>query len=230
MSLRVLTWNLKHGRAVPPAGRNLFDGFASALSGWAWDVALLQEVPPWWPALLAARLGADYRLVLTSRNAGLPLRRAIATRWPDLIKSNGGGCNSILVRCDRIAEHRTLRLCRLPERRWLQGVRLQDGVWLGNLHATARNDAGAVSEAQLAAQTTVAWADGAPVVLGGDFNVRSLSLHGLAHAGGFDVDHVFARGLVAVSEATALDRRRLSDHAPVAVTLHPQARVRDTSE
>ena len=57
MSLRVLTWNLKHGRAVPPAGRDLFDEFAAALAGWEWDVALLQEVPPWWPAPLARRLG-----------------------------------------------------------------------------------------------------------------------------------------------------------------------------
>ena len=58
--MRVLTWNLLHGRAVPPAGRDLFDEFADALAGWEWDVALLQEVPPWWPAeLRGARLGAE---------------------------------------------------------------------------------------------------------------------------------------------------------------------------
>ena len=45
----VLTWNLFHGRAVPPAGRDLLGDFAAALAGWDWDVALLQEVPPWWP-------------------------------------------------------------------------------------------------------------------------------------------------------------------------------------
>ncbi len=50
--MRVLTWNLMHGRAVPPAGRELFDEFALALAGWEWEVALLQEVPPWWPARL----------------------------------------------------------------------------------------------------------------------------------------------------------------------------------
>ena len=56
---RVLTWNLKHGRAVPSAGHDLFDEFAAAIAGWEWDVALLQEVPPWWPAPLAARCGAS---------------------------------------------------------------------------------------------------------------------------------------------------------------------------
>jgi len=31
VSLRVLTWNLLHGRAVPPAGHELLDEFAQAL-------------------------------------------------------------------------------------------------------------------------------------------------------------------------------------------------------
>ena len=35
---------------------------------------------------VSATLGAEYRLVLTSRNGLLSARRAIATRWPDLIR------------------------------------------------------------------------------------------------------------------------------------------------
>ncbi len=221
MPLRVLTWNLLHGRADPPAGRYLLDEFTAALAGWKWDAALLQEVPPWWPPLLAERLGADHRLVLTSRNAALPLRRAIATRWPDLIKSNGGGCNAILVRGDSIDVDRTLSLRRLPERRRLLGVRLAGGTWLGTLHASVRDDAGARREAAAAAQAMLLWAAGAPVVLGGDFNVRSLDLDGFEHAGGYDVDHVFVHGLAASGPAEVLDRGTLSDHAPVAVTLAP---------
>ncbi|MDQ6607262.1 MAG: endonuclease/exonuclease/phosphatase family protein [Actinomycetota bacterium] len=219
MSLRVLTWNLLHGRTDPPAGRYLLDEFSAALAGWEWDAALLQEVPPWWPPLLAERVGAEHRLVLTSRNAALPLRRAIAMRWPDLIKSNGGGCNAILVRGDGITAVRTLRLCRVPERRQLLGVRLRSGVWLGTLHASVRNDAGARSEAALAARTMLSWAAGAPVVLAGDFNVRSLALARFDYAGGFDVDLVFVHGLAAQGRAEELDRGTLSDHAPVAVTL-----------
>src|SRR5437764_5905803 len=110
MELRVLTWNLMHGRAVPSAGRELLDEYAQALSGWSWDVALLQEVPSWWPGMLAQRSGAAGRSVLTSRNSLRAGRRFVARRWPDLIRSNGGGCNAILVRGFLIGEHRVQRL------------------------------------------------------------------------------------------------------------------------
>src|SRR4051812_3681205 len=120
--MRVLTWNLFHGRSVPESKHSLLDEFTDKISGWDWDVALLQEVPPWWPPHLARATGADQRTVLTSRNALLPLRRLLAERRPDLIKSNGGGSNAILVRGDRIAEHRTRRLRLLPERRWAHAV------------------------------------------------------------------------------------------------------------
>lgn len=220
MPLRILTWNLMHGRAIPSAGRDLLDDFVAALHGWSWDVALLQEVPPWWPALLAARIdGTVARRVLTSRNALLPLRRAVAVRWPDLIKSNGGGANAILVRGQAVAEHRVHRLRWLPERRWLHAVRIDGGPWIGNLHATVRNTEAAVAEARLAATTLAQWAADAPAALGGDFNVRALTLDGFIQAAGHDVDLVFARGLEAVGAGEVLDRGRLSDHAPVAVTL-----------
>jgi endonuclease/exonuclease/phosphatase family metal-dependent hydrolase len=217
MVARVLTWNLKHGRAVPSAGRDLFDEFAGALAAWEWDVALLQEVPPWWPPRLAARLDAEQRSVLTSRNAGLPLRRALAVRWPDAIKSNGGGANAILVRGDAIVEHRIRRLCVWPERRWVHAVRLHTaGVWVANLHA-----GGPVRDAHRAADTARRWAGVAPLVLGGDFNIRGLALDGFACAGAHEVDYVFVRGLSAASSAEVLDREHLSDHAPVAVTIAP---------
>src|SRR5947209_5556043 len=65
----VLTWNLFHGRAVPGTGRDLLAEFARSLAGWSWDVALLQEVPPWWAPALARECGAEVALALTSRNA-----------------------------------------------------------------------------------------------------------------------------------------------------------------
>jgi endonuclease/exonuclease/phosphatase family metal-dependent hydrolase len=218
VQLRVLSWNLLHGRAMPPAGRELFDEFAAALAAWAWDVALLQEVPPWWPPLLADRLQAGQRLVLTSRNALLPLRRAFAVRWPDLIKSNGGGANAILVRGDEVAEHRWRRLCVWPERRWVHAVRLlHAGLWVANLHG-----GGPLRDAQRAAATSLAWAGpAASVVLGGDFNLRGLALEGFEYGGGHGVDLVFAHGLAPVGHPEVLERGRLSDHAPVRVTLAP---------
>jgi endonuclease/exonuclease/phosphatase family metal-dependent hydrolase len=219
MRLRVLTWNLMHGRTVPPSGRELFDPFAAALERWEWEVALLQEVPPWWAGLLGVRLDAEHTEVLTSRNGLLAVRRAIATRWPDLIKSNGGGANAILLRKDRVIEHRTLRLCRLPERRWVHAARLACGVWVANLHASAHSPAAALRDARLAAHATLEWAAGEPLVLGGDFNMRALSLDGLSHAAGHTVDHVFAADLRINGTAEVLQRGPLSDHAPVAVTL-----------
>jgi len=217
MTLRVLTWNLMHGRSRPPAGRELLDEFVAALSAWRWDVALLQEVPPWWPAPMGRALGADHRLVLTSRNALLPLRRAIAIRRPDLIKSNGGGCNAILLREGSIVEHRTRRLCWWPERRWMHAIRTS-ALWIGNLH-TGHDDAAILRDSRRAATTLLEWANGAPAVLGGDFNLRPFRLAGFGFACGNGVDLVFARGLEAHGEAEVLERGSLSDHAPVAVEL-----------
>jgi endonuclease/exonuclease/phosphatase family metal-dependent hydrolase len=217
---RVLTWNLMHGRSVPSSGRDLLHDFGAALARWEWDVALLQEVPPWWPAPLARGLGAEHRQVLTSRNGLLTARRAIAQRWPDVIKSGGGGANAILARRDRIIAHETQRLCRLPERRWAHGVQLASGIWVVNLHATAHDEAGARRDGQLAGAAAARWARGAPTVLGGDFNLRGPAWPRFRHVAGSDVDHIFIAGALEPAGGPAvLNNGRLSDHAPLAVDL-----------
>lgn len=227
--MRVLTWNLFHGRSVPEAGRALADEFAGRLASWEWDVALLQEVPPWWPPLLARAASAQQRTSLTSRNALLPLRRAVAERRPDLIKSNGGGANAILSRRE-IVEHRALRLRVRPERRVAQLVRLGDGTSLANFHGSTRVPL-AEDELERLWVHALAWAGNDPLVLGGDLNLRSPQApHGVAQVGRRDVDHLFARGLEEASPAELLDRRvvlargpvELSDHQPLAVSLRPQ--------
>jgi endonuclease/exonuclease/phosphatase family metal-dependent hydrolase len=215
--MRVLTWNLYHGRAVPPAGRPLLREFAAALAGWEWDVALLQEVPPWWPPALAAAAGAEQRTVLTSRNALLPLRRAIASRAPDLLKSSGGGANAILVR-GAILEHRSRRLRILPERRYVHGVRLDTG-WVVNVHAHNHPESLAWADDIEALAAARRWAAGAPLVFGGDVNLKRPAFTGMRHVAGNHVDHVFTDGRPAAGRARVLDRGRLSDHPPVAVAL-----------
>jgi endonuclease/exonuclease/phosphatase family metal-dependent hydrolase len=201
------------------------------LAGWEWDAALLQEVPPWWPAPLARACDAEYRAARTSRNALLFLRRAAAERWPDLIRSNGGGCNAVLAR-NGIAEHRPLRLRLWPERRVAQLIRLESGTCLVNFHGSAR-EALAGDELAVLWQAALSFSAGAPLVLGGDLNLRrpTAPSHDVAHVASRDVDHLFARGLRQCGAAQRLDRRtviatgsvELSDHVPLAVSLCPAA-------
>jgi endonuclease/exonuclease/phosphatase family metal-dependent hydrolase len=212
-----LAWNLYHGRSPRPAGKSLLHEFATALAGWEWDVALLQEVPPWWPAPLAAATGAEPRIVLTSRNLGLPLRRAISSRNPDILKANGGGSNLILVR-GPVLEHRTQRLTWWPERRWVHGVRLVDGSWAVNLHASTHVEAHALSDSLRALDAARKWAGGAPLLFGGDLNLHGHpELPGLLRVASNHVDHLYTEGRPA-REVEVLDRGRLSDHAPVRVS------------
>lgn len=217
--MRVLTWNLYHGRAVPPAGRDLLPAFAAAIAGWDWDVALLQEVPPWWPPALARACAAQQRTALTSRN-GLPaLRRFVAQRVPDVIKSNGGGANAILVRAagGSIVEHRRVLLRRWPERRACHGIELASGVWCANLHAQVHSPERARADIERAAAAVLAWSRGGPALLGGDFNVREPAAPGFDPLGGHGVDHILGHGLSATGVLVTPDRADLSDHAPVIV-------------
>jgi endonuclease/exonuclease/phosphatase family metal-dependent hydrolase len=226
--MRVLTWNLFHGRSLPPSREALLAQFAAKLAEWEWDVALLQEVPPWWPQQLAHACGAEQRAALTSRNSLLALRRAAAARRPELIKSNGGGCNAVLSRVP-ISEHSTLRLRLWPERRVAQFARVRDGTCVVNFHASTRR-ARAEQELEHLWQHALAWAETAPLILGGDLNLREPRAPDgeVEHVAAHEVDHVFARGLVRAGEARAgraelLDRYvargsqpcELSDHTPL---------------
>lgn len=219
VAIRVLSWNLFHGRAQPPAGRPLLADFSAALAGWEWDVALLQEVPPWWPPLLARATGAlEYRTALTSRNGCLPLRRAVARRAPDLIKSNGGGSNALLARVP-LHGHERVRLTWWPERRWAHGATLADGTWVVNLHASLRPAERRRADLAVARDRALEWAAGAPLIFGGDLNSTRPRLDHLEVIASHHVDHVLARGLVAKDPAEVLDAGALSDHKPLRVDL-----------
>jgi endonuclease/exonuclease/phosphatase family metal-dependent hydrolase len=250
LRVRVLCWNLFHGRAAPAAGRSLLPEFASLMAGWSWDLALLQEVPPWWVAELARACDADARAALTSRNAGLALRRRVADRWPDVAKSNGGGANAILTRTQPIADHLTRRLRLWPERRVLQLARLErpgdgdGGTWVANLHAStdrarARAEVIRAWETALArarVNVTAATGAGPPpaqrLVFGGDLNLFDPPVPdhlGVVHAAASAVDHVFGLGFrvagVPVQPTTRLRREgrtlRISDHDAVIASLAP---------
>ena len=211
----VLSWNLFHGRAVPEERRPLLAEFAQRLSSWEWDVALLQEVPPWWAPELGAACGAHARTALTSRNWLLPVTHRIADRRPDVIKSWGGGANAILVRGQPIREHRTLTLRRWPERRVAHSVLLGRGWWVCNLHAQAHSE----ERAQADIAKAVSWAfpptQHAPAILGGDMNTHRPLAPGFVHAAGHSVDHILVRDVEVTGPGRTLDRGTLSDHLPI---------------
>src|SRR3954471_3576209 len=96
MPLRVLTWNLFHGRSKPETPHSLLPEFAALLGSWEWDVALLQEVLPWWPVPLGRACRASARMALTSRNVLPSIQHRLAAPRPDVFKSWSGGCNAIL--------------------------------------------------------------------------------------------------------------------------------------
>jgi endonuclease/exonuclease/phosphatase family metal-dependent hydrolase len=197
VDVRVLTWNLYHGRDGPPdptlftkraewtrrternethvqVNRNLYPEFSRMLAAASWDVALLQECPPRWVHGLARDCRAESYRSLTSRNWLLPLTSIIARRNPDLVGAAEGGSNTILARGDAggISEHHTftMRWVR-PERRTMAFARLGCGLCVTSLHAST-NPRLAEPELIRAADRAVEWSMGSPLVLGGDFNVR----------------------------------------------------------
>jgi endonuclease/exonuclease/phosphatase family metal-dependent hydrolase len=197
--MRVLSWNLYHGRDFPPdpalfttrsrllgtserndthvqVNRSLLAEFARVLDGLEWDVALLQEAPPRWFRELAGHTRSHGVRVKTSRNLFPPLQSALAEWNPDLIASWEGGSNQILVRHPgRIVEHRSMTIAYRPEQRrmhWAQ-VELDEGtVCVANLHASAGLPAVASREVVVAAERAVEWSGSFPLVFGGDFNLR----------------------------------------------------------
>jgi endonuclease/exonuclease/phosphatase family metal-dependent hydrolase len=236
-----------HNETHVQVNRSLYEEFAGVLAASDWSVCLLQECPPRWADTLADECQAAAFRALTSRNWLGPVRGVFANHNPDLMGSWEGGSNLTLVRPPwRIVEAASVLLNpfrerRLRERRRLALTRLIDEhreLCVGNLHLSTGPSEQAAREARRAAETTLEWAAGAPVVLAGDFNVAGstevfddlCNLAGLCGAGNPGIDHILARGLETIepprtwepeqrelSVLTGLERRRLrlSDHAPV---------------
>ena len=265
MELTAIAWNLFHGRDFPPdsqlrswrsrllridernethvqVNRDLTTEFATLLSSWSWDVALLQECPPRFAEPLARTCEAEAHRALTSRNSLGALRGLLARQNPDLIASGEGGSNLTLVRVPGrlggIAERRELTIhAGEPERRSMALTRTASGLCIANLHATNDRPELAVEDVLHAARAAGEFAAGAPLIFGGDLNLRPAEdpevferLHedfGLAApTAPRAIDHLLTRGLEVLDPPAALppERRelpldgralRLSDHAPV---------------
>ena len=246
--MRVLSWNLFHGRDFPVEvdyKRSLHAEFAALLARFDWDVALLQEAPPRFFRELAFKSGAQGVMVKTSRNQLGFLRGWIADHAPDLIKSGEGGSNQVLFRPPwTVVEERSLTLARWPERRRMMWLKLRDGdgatVCVSNLHASAHKPARAAQEVERAARAALEWSGGRPLIFGGDFNVRPSEqpwiferLTELGFSGPTGpklIDHLLVRGMQVAEKphqlpaerrevrAGSAPRVRLSDHAVVVAT------------
>jgi len=266
VELTALAWNLFHGRDFPPdpqlrswrsrllridernethvqVNRDLTAEFATLLSSWAWDVALLQECPPRFAVPLAQACGAEAHRALTSRNALGPLRGLLARQNPDLMASGEGGSNLTLVRVPGrlggIVERRDLTIhAGEPERRSMAMTRTASGLCIANLHATNDRPELASEDVLHAARAAGEFAAGSPLIFGGDLNLRPAENPGVferlredfglaAPTAPRAIDHLLSRGLEVLEPPAAwpperrelpLDGRalRLSDHAPLA--------------
>jgi endonuclease/exonuclease/phosphatase family metal-dependent hydrolase len=265
VKFRAIAWNLFHGRDFPPdaglrswrsrllridernathvqVNRDLTREFATLLSSWSWDVALLQECPPRIAEPLAAACRAEWQRVLTSRNGLAPLRELLARQNPDLMASGEGGSNLTLIRVPGrlggIAERRELAIHEgEPERRAMAFTRTASGLCIANLHATNDKPKLATEDVLKAARAATEWAGQAPLIFGGDLNLRpqehpeafarlreDFGLEG--ETGPRAIDHLLSRGIEVLEPTVALppERRelpldgralRLSDHAPI---------------
>ncbi|MGH2980678.1 MAG: endonuclease/exonuclease/phosphatase family protein [Solirubrobacterales bacterium] len=209
----------ERGPEYVQVNRSLFAEFATALAGMRWDLALLQESPPRWAPRLEEALGAETHLALTSRNWLPRLQGLIADFNPDLIASGEGGSNITLVRgallagADQaIAERRELVIHEgEPERRTMAFTRTAAGLCVANLHATNDRPDLAGPEVLQAADVAVEWAGAAPLLFGGDLNLRPAEQpqvfdqlhehHRLEPpTGPRAIDHLLARGMEVIVE------------------------------
>jgi endonuclease/exonuclease/phosphatase family metal-dependent hydrolase len=265
VQLTAIAWNLFHGRDFPPdpalrswrsrllridqrnathvqVNRDLGEEFATLLATAAWDVALLQECPPRFAVPLARACAAEAHRVLTSRNSLGSLRALLARQNPDLMASAEGGSNLTLIRVPGrlggIAERRELTIHEgTPERRAMAFTRTASGLCVANLHATNDRPRLAAEDVLGAARTAIEWAADAPLIFGGDLNLRPAEdpevferlreeIGLAAPTAPQAIDHLLSRGLEVLDPPRAwpAERRelplegralRLSDHAPV---------------
>jgi endonuclease/exonuclease/phosphatase family metal-dependent hydrolase len=226
LSLLVRTWNVFHGRTVPPSGRTYLERMIRLVTADGPHVVALQEVPVFalgrlerWSGMAA--LGAVARPARLGR-----LGRRLTELAPDVFRSLfNGQANALLVRPDlTLAGEQTIVVLNpgaLRERRVCQCLRLHAGertILVANFHATAHVPELARAELERVARVV---AGGEPVIVCGDFNLPRTGLPGFSVPIG-GVDQIVVRGLEFERPPARWprDRRRfeghfLSDHAPV---------------
>jgi endonuclease/exonuclease/phosphatase family metal-dependent hydrolase len=198
LTLQVRTWNIAHGRDVPPAGdshrhvrRKHLREMANMMTEEHPDVILLQEVPVWAGDLLREATGMGitvapvYGAHVPFVHVPLPLAvgASLGRALPDLVRTQlEGQANALLygpelllvsARRVQINEHQRFR----GEPRVVQLVRLRHRKLgrefvVGNVHANQGENR---QQLERAGYLTAQFARGAPAVLGGDLNATAQS-------------------------------------------------------
>jgi endonuclease/exonuclease/phosphatase family metal-dependent hydrolase len=223
-SLLVRTWNIAHGRDVPPgpgyghARRKLLAEMCAVLVEDDPDIVLLQEVPIWAGPLLREHTGMGVTLAdaygahVPFLHVPLPLAAgaALGRALPDIVRTQFEGQGQALLYGPDLLLVSTRRVL-LNEHRWFRGepriaqlVRLRHrkvGVELavGNVHA---DHGGAPAQLEKAGFVLERFARGAPMILGGDMNagMHSAGLRALVGRGWVEdeaevgIDHLLVRG------------------------------------
>jgi endonuclease/exonuclease/phosphatase family metal-dependent hydrolase len=225
VSLQIRTWNIAHGRDVPPGPghghlrRKLLDEMAQLMVEERPDVVLLQEVPVWAADLLRQKTGMGVTLApaygahVPFLHVPLPLAlgATIGRALPDLVRTQiEGQANAVLFgeqlllvsarRAQINARHR-LR----GEPRIAQLVRLRHRaagreLVVANVHADSGDNR---HQLERAGYLLERFARGAPMVLAGDLNAdaHSPALRALVARGWLEdsidvgIDHILVRGL-----------------------------------
>jgi endonuclease/exonuclease/phosphatase family metal-dependent hydrolase len=221
----VRSWNLFHGRTVPPRRHVYLREMVELAAADAPDVVCLQELPLWalrkleeWSGMRA--VWAVAKRPLLPRRLGGVLQRLDPRRFRSPVT---GQANAILLAAHLVPlEHRVVRVSeRGRERRVCHAVRLE-GFVVGNVHASNEFRRPEVPRAELrrAHDLLEAMAAGGETrILAGDFNLRDPGLPGP------NIDHIVVAGAPhGPLEVWPVERRRhdgavLSDHAPVELTV-----------
>jgi len=223
-SLLIRTWNIAHGRDVPPGAghahmrRKHLREMAAVMTQDDPDVVLLQEVPVWAADLLRTYTGMGVTLApcygahIPFVHVPLPLAvgAAVGRALPDVVRTQVEGQAQALLYSPAMLLVSARRV-QLNERTLLRGepriaqlARLRHRragreLVVANIHA----DPGGDAQLEKAGFVLERFARGAPMVLGGDLNagpeaagVRSLRARGFVEESGeVGIDHLLVRGL-----------------------------------
>jgi len=205
--LRIRTWNIAHGRDVPPdrahihVRQKFLEEMGALMTQDAPDVVLLQEVPVWAASVLRESTGMGVTLApaygahVPFLHVPLPLAvgAAVGRALPDLVRTQvEGQANAVLygselllVSARRVQinpRHRLRGEPRIAQLVRLRHRRAGKELTLANIHADPGDNQ---QQLERAGYVLERFARGAPMLLGGDLNatVRSPALRSLRARG-----------------------------------------------